>query len=134
MTCFVHSWIFSGIKFIFNCKLVLGIYDILFYFPSQILNFHGVTANIIDLIFYLQHKFHIYIHVLFYFQNVILHNKIAQKLQINFLDTCLKSKELFIRLNVSLKFTFYGLYHFDSIFIKNIEHVPNSQTLGIKTH
>lgn len=56
------------------------------------------------------------------------------KCQRNFLDTCLKSKELFTRLNVPLKFTFYGLYHFDSIFIKHIEHVPNSQTLGIKTH
>lgn len=55
-------------------------------------------------------------------------------MQRNFLNTCLKSKELFTRFNVPLKFTFYGLYHFDAIFIKNIEHVPNSQTLGIKTH
>lgn len=52
----------------------------------------------------------------------------------NYENTCLKSKELFTRLDVPLKFTFYGLYHFDSIFIKNIEHVSNSQTLEIKTY
>lgn len=33
---------------------------------------------------------------------------------------------------MSLKFTFHWLYYFDAIFIKNIKHVPNSQTLGEK--
>lgn len=47
--------------------------------------------------------------------------------------TCLKTEEFFTRLNMPLKFTFHWLYYFDAIFIKNIKHVPNSQTLGTKT-
>lgn len=73
------------------------------------------------------YRFHCISKIQFYLK--FLHKTIKK-----FLYTCLKSKELFTRLNVPLKFTFYGLYHFDSIFIKNVEHVPNSQTLGIKTY
>lgn len=63
---------------------------------------------------------------------ILLYKSFFIILKKNFTDTCLKSKELFTGLNVPLKFTFCGLYHFDSIFIKNIEHVPNAKTLGIK--
>lgn len=60
---------------------------------------------------------------------------IEKTLQINKKKiTCLKTEEFFTRLNMSLKFTFHWLYYFDAIFIKNIKHVPNSQTLGTKTH
>lgn len=49
-------------------------------------------------------------------------------------NTCLESKELFTWFNMSLEFTFYRLYHFDSIFIKHIEHIPNPQTFETKTY
>lgn len=66
------------------------------------------------------------------FQTIILFTEVLLRQQRSASETCLKSKELFAGLDVSLKLTFRGLDDLDSIFVKHIEHVPNAQTLRIK--